>query len=391
LLTALACALVLASSLVPQVSAQTPKTVWDSHDDLMEWLLLADVRGGSIRGVEQLTEGSRDFVRIRWAEINATPFILNPNDENVNLFSGLEALATLANATVHNALRVTLRQTMGFDQISGVWFHRNGDYNESMANVPRFEPQNVPSDLEWREITLMFSDSPFFDQQDEIVALGFGLGDSAGKEDEKFLANRDTAVFDLDRIELVNVPEDIPTPLVTSIAPQTGPSDTVVTIQGSGFAEPASRNVVTFGGRRVEVLSGDDSTLVVRARGIGSKTVVVLRPGGKQAVAAQLFVGIGRPRSFEIVSGNNQVGAPGETLQPLVVQVADIANQGIVGLTVTFRIVSGGGVLSVEQVTTAQDGTASTVLTLGGTPGTVGVEAKVDLFRPKVFTATVAP
>ena len=373
------------------VTAQESKAVWDTHENLMEWLSLSESTGIQVRGIEQLTEGSRDFIRIKWSEVNVVPGIMNPNDDELDLIGGLVNLPTLVEPGTHNAVGMTMRQTMGVDLISGMWFHRDGQYDESLGNVPKFEPQGLPSDAEWHEITMRFSDSPFLDPEDDIVVMGFGLGDSAGSENEKFLATKEEAVLDIDRIEFVSLPETIPTPVIASISPTRGPVGTQVTIHGVGFAEPVTSNVVLFGDLGAEIVSGDSSTLVVKARGIGEQTVTVLRPGGTRVVAAERFTGIGRPRMFTVVSGDEQSGPPGATLAPIVVRVGDIAAQGIRDLTVTFSVVTGDGMLSATQATTGEDGMASTILTLGNTPGTVGVEVRVDRFRPKVLTATINP
>jgi hypothetical protein len=159
-----------------------------------------------------------------------------------------------------------------------------------------------------------------------------------------------------------------------------------VTITGSGFAQPADRNVVLFNGSHGEVVSGGSSTLVAKARGCCVGPITVRTPGGGSATSTEAFVFLNLPERFVVTSGDGQSGVAGSALAPMVVQVSDGEN-GLPGLRVTFAIVSGGGTLSPSQVVTGDDGTAATVLTLPPTPGTVRVQAVLSGFKPLVFTA----
>ena len=96
------------------------------------------------------------------------------------------------------------------------------------------------------------------------------------------------------------------------------------------------------------------------------------------------------PGSVGVVSGNGQVGAPGSTLAPFVVQIPPCACS-LAGVPVTFTITSSiGGTLSVVSTVTDVLGQASTQLTLGLTPGTVTVLAQVAGGPSTTFTATVS-
>ena len=96
------------------------------------------------------------------------------------------------------------------------------------------------------------------------------------------------------------------------------------------------------------------------------------------------------PGSVTPFSGNGQIGAPGATLAPFVIQLPACACS-LAGVPVTFTITSTiGGTLSVISTVTDVAGQASTQLTLGLTPGTVTVLAQVTGGPSTIFTATVS-
>jgi uncharacterized protein (TIGR03437 family) len=90
-----------------------------------------------------------------------------------------------------------------------------------------------------------------------------------------------------------------------------------------------------------------------------------------------------------IFSGNNATGAPGAVLPPLQVMISDANQLPLQDVPVSFSITSGGGSLSTRAVVTNAAGTASTVLTLPPSPGTVKVMATSGEFSV-TFTATAA-
>ncbi len=79
----------------------------------------------------------------------------------------------------------------------------------------------------------------------------------------------------------------------------------------------------------------------------------------------------GSPAAIQILSGNNQSGAPGQALTlPFKVQVNDAAGNPLSGQAVTFQSsVTGSVVLSTASATTNTAGQASVQGTLGTTPG----------------------
>ena len=75
------------------------------------------------------------------------------------------------------------------------------------------------------------------------------------------------------------------------------------------------------------------------------------------------------------ISGDNQKGASFTPLsQPFVVEVQDANGSSLVGVSVTFAVVAGGGTLSSTITRTNENGRAQSTLTLGPNLGTNTVE-----------------
>jgi hypothetical protein len=71
------------------------------------------------------------------------------------------------------------------------------------------------------------------------------------------------------------------------------------------------------------------------------------------------------PKTLDVISGNAQVGAPGEqATEPLVVEVRDAYGNPNSGIVVSWTV-DGGGTLSASKDTTDANGRASVVWTLG--------------------------
>ncbi|MBI2816877.1 MAG: hypothetical protein HYX72_08045 [Acidobacteria bacterium] len=93
--------------------------------------------------------------------------------------------------------------------------------------------------------------------------------------------------------------------------------------------------------------------------------------------------------TLSVVSGDNQIGNVGQTLpDPLVLSVTDSFGQSMSGVSVSFILSSGGGSLSAAKAITNAQGKASTMLTLGPTPGTNTVTASTGNLSPVIFNAT---
>ncbi len=93
------------------------------------------------------------------------------------------------------------------------------------------------------------------------------------------------------------------------------------------------------------------------------------------------------------VSGDNQEGMSNETLAKLfVVEARDARGSPLVGVSVTFTVVAGGGTLSVTNVTTDGSGRAQSLLTLGPNLETNRVKVSVESIpQTVVFSAETTP
>ena len=94
------------------------------------------------------------------------------------------------------------------------------------------------------------------------------------------------------------------------------------------------------------------------------------------------------PRTATALSGDGQEGGPDAVLpEPFVIEVRDQNGDPLEGARVLFRIIGGGGSLSVETSETDARGRAATTLTLGSAPGRNIVLAIVDDLESVTFSA----
>ena len=85
-----------------------------------------------------------------------------------------------------------------------------------------------------------------------------------------------------------------------------------------------------------------------------------------------------RPQVLVKISGDEQEGAPDETLaNPYVIEVKDQYGNPFQGVQVRFTVTEGDGRLTVENTTTDANGRAQSTLTLGRQPGINAVEVSV--------------
>ena len=110
--------------------------------------------------------------------------------------------------------------------------------------------------------------------------------------------------------------------------------------------------------------------------GTNTVTVSVAEIQQKQTFNAE---GNRTPKTLDIVSGVDQQGRPGETLdRPFVAEVRDEFDRPLPNVEVTFAVTRGGGTLSVTRARTDSNGRAESTLTLGNTPGTNRVRVSVE-------------
>lgn len=383
--------LVMWVGVVGSIWADTPKTIWDSHDELLEWIALA-TKGDTkeATGVYLLLDGDRSYVRLLWQELpERTAIIAYP----ASVYSGgpldsVDDLPDVLDPAEYNALRITLRQTMGADSLGMLWYHRGrpAEWDED-DYLPVAEPQPSNSDGQWHDVLIRMDSAVYYQPDKPVVLLFVAIGDrgKAGSTADEIPAG---AFLDIDRIKLVRVEDTSPTPTITGFSPQKGSRGTEITISGSGFAEPANRNYVFVGTQKAEVVSGSSTSLVARVRGSQHAKVIVRTTGGKEAASEEEFVFVFTPRTALVVSGQGQSAEVGSTLDPMSVKIVDMTGQGVPDVDVEFRIATGSGSLSTTSSRTDNDGIASTILTLGYVPGTVTIEAKVYGLKRRLFSAT---
>ena len=109
--------------------------------------------------------------------------------------------------------------------------------------------------------------------------------------------------------------------------------------------------------------------------------------GGQDYV---LTVTPGDPATPVLVLGNNQSGKPGASLPiPLTIEVTDGFGNVLIGLPVTWSVVTQGSLtLTNSQTATNSSGRANTLVTLGPNPGTYEVQATVGA-KSAFFKVTV--
>ncbi|GLC26316.1 hypothetical protein rosag_28290 [Roseisolibacter agri] len=149
---------------------------------------------------------------------------------------------------------------------------------------------------------------------------------------------------------------------------------------GTGTGLTATTNaqgVATIGGFTLGNTAGPNTITATAAGVTGSATFVINGTAGTAA-------------SGTVASGNNQAVRAGSTLQvgPSV-RVVDRFGNPVSGVTVNFVVTSGGAsLLGATQTTNAQGIATVGGVTLGATPGTATIEARIaGVTTPVVFTA----
>ena len=150
-------------------------------------------------------------------------------------------------------------------------------------------------------------------------------------------------------------------------------------------------------------VTGGDGRLSVAATvtdSVGQAAITLtlgMKPGINtvEAVVAGLLPvvfsarGLAIPQTLSLVSGDGQRGSVGASLsRPFVVVLLDQNGDVLPGMPVEFAVKEGRGTLSVRSATTDASGRASTVLTVGPSPGSNTVEATVHGLEPVTFAAT---
>jgi alpha-tubulin suppressor-like RCC1 family protein len=93
------------------------------------------------------------------------------------------------------------------------------------------------------------------------------------------------------------------------------------------------------------------------------------------------------PKSIQMVSGDGQAAATGRQLaSPLQVRVIGSDDQPLSGAAVHWSVTQGQATLDHAQSSTDGSGDAETQVTLGATPGSIGVSAAVGDLAPVAFS-----
>ena len=190
---------------------------------------------------------------------------------------------------------------------------------------------------------------------------------------------------------------------------QTGPAGAalanplavVVTRDGSAASGVSvSWNIVSGGG----TLGGASSA--TNGDGIATMTWTLGPAAGAQSARASVADASGSPVAFtatatagpattiEASGGTGQAATIGTALgDPLQVRVEDQFGNPVGGISVSWAVTGGGGTLAPPTSTTAANGTASSVWTLGGTVGQQSAQASATGLTgsPVAFTATGSP
>ena len=119
--------------------------------------------------------------------------------------------------------------------------------------------------------------------------------------------------------------------------------------------------------------SGRASTSYTVPKLAGTYTITASYPGSTVTTFTVTVVG-GTPTHIVVVSGNKQVGALQTPYPlPLVVQVDDVSNNGVVGQAVTFTAPANGGTFSPATVVTDSKGRAQSFYTSGTKGGAISL------------------
>ncbi len=162
-----------------------------------------------------------------------------------------------------------------------------------------------------------------------------------------------------------------PVPTTVEITPGSATLTAIAATQGftavvrdqNGKAMPNASVSWSSSDAAVFTVSGNGSAATVTAAGNGAGT---LTASSGQASGTAMVAVEQRVARIEIVSGDGQEGVREETLpEPLVVRAVDQGGAGVAGVQVNFVPDPESGSVSVGQVDTDEDGTASTEWTLG--------------------------
>ena len=160
----------------------------------------------------------------------------------------------------------------------------------------------------------------------------------------------------------------LPLPFVVEVGDTNGdPAEGIIvtfTVTGGGGSlNPETMRTNSHGRAWTRLTPGDTP---------GTNTVTVSVAGISETVVFSAEATLAPPPPMLVkISGDNQIGRPGETLEPFVVELRDPNGQPVPAFLVTFN--PDGGSLSTVLDVTDSNGRAETILTLGSEVGTTTV------------------
>ncbi|MBS1240701.1 MAG: hypothetical protein H6R40_128, partial [Gemmatimonadetes bacterium] len=165
--------------------------------------------------------------------------------------------------------------------------------------------------------------------------------------------------------------------------------------EGRGVPGVRIRFTSPTGGRAL------DSLVTTDADGYARTTAILGPVAGPQlfdatapnlrAVTFVLEAVPGPATAIAVAAGNGQTAAAGQPLTPFQVTVRDQTGNRVPMADVFWNVVQGGGTLSSGYTVTDSLGKAEVVYTLGKTPGTQLVTARLSSGAVVTFTATATP
>ncbi len=135
---------------------------------------------------------------------------------------------------------------------------------------------------------------------------------------------------------------------------------------------------------------GSGDTVNVKGNPLSAVSISTHIPALQRKGVTVTFDNRAHPALLKI-SGDNQKGAAFAPLsQPFVVEVRDRNGSALVGISVTFAVIGGGGTLSTTITRTDANGRAQSTLTLGSNRGANTVQVSADGIEVPVTFHTIA-
>ena len=284
----------------------------------------------------------------------------------------------------------------------------SGDNQSGLTGEPLMNPFVVEArdqyDDPMEDVTVAF-----------IVSAGggslssqIGMTDANGRAESTLTLGNDpgtntvtASVEGLSQMVVFNAEAALPPPMATSLEVISGDNQSGLTSETlmtpfvvevhDQYDTPMESVTVTFavsggsGSLSSEVgitdANGQAESTLTLGNDPGTNTVTASVEGLSQMVVFNAEASLPPPMatSLKVISGDNQTGLTSETLMtPFVVEVRDQYDTPMEGVTVTFAVSGGGGMLSDISVDTDANGLAQSTLTLGSDPGGYTVTVSVE-------------